>query len=66
MNFHKNIITASVLAVIASAAHADQKQKNVQLDTISSTAHPLVQTAADFAVADHVIDQKNYLKDQQP
>ncbi|SEM01797.1 zinc piracy TonB-dependent receptor ZnuD [Acinetobacter sp. DSM 11652] len=58
MNFHKNIITASVLAVIASAAHADQKQKNVQLDTISSTAHPLVQTAADFAVADHVIDQK--------
>ena len=28
------------------------------LDTIQVQAHPLVQTAADFAVADHVVDQK--------
>ena len=58
MNFHKNIITASILAAIATVTYADNKENHIQLNTISSTAHPLVQTAADFAVADHVIEQK--------
>lgn len=63
MNFQHNLITASMIALFATAVYADNnKQPNAQqpaqLDTIQTTAHPLVQTAADFAVADQVIDQK--------
>ena len=32
--------------------------QNQQLDTIKLQAHPLVQSAADFAVADQVIDHQ--------
>ena len=36
-----------------------------QLETLTSQAHPLVQTAADFAVADQIIEQKS-LKERAP
>lgn len=58
MAFHKNLITVSIFAVLSPAAFANTDAKNTQLETIQLQAHPLVQTAADFAVADHVIDQK--------
>ncbi|MCO8057180.1 zinc piracy TonB-dependent receptor ZnuD [Acinetobacter towneri] len=58
MAFHKNLITVSIFAVLSPAAFADTDATNTQLETIQLQAHPLVQTAADFAVADHVIDQK--------
>lgn len=56
MSLHKNLITLAIFASVAPLSLADQA--TATLDTIQLTAHPLVQTAADFAVADHVIDQK--------
>ena len=58
MSFHKNLITLSIFAVIAPAVFAENPSQNQQLDTIKLQAHPLVQSAADFAVADQVIDHK--------
>ena len=56
MAFHKNLITLSILAVVTPAVFADDTTTQ-QLETLTSQAHPLVQTAADFAVADQVIEQ---------
>jgi iron complex outermembrane receptor protein len=61
MSFHKNLITLSIFAVIAPSVFAEQQQSATPvqtLETIEVTAHPLIQTAADFAVADQVVDQK--------
>ncbi|WP_180060542.1 zinc piracy TonB-dependent receptor ZnuD [Acinetobacter sp. YH12135] len=58
MSFHKNLITLSIFSVLAPAAFANTESSSTQLETIQLQAHPLVQTAADFAVADHVLDQK--------
>ncbi|MFV5494894.1 zinc piracy TonB-dependent receptor ZnuD [Acinetobacter towneri] len=58
MSFHKNLITLSIFSVLTPAAFANTQSSSTQLETIQLQAHPLVQTAADFAVADHVIDQK--------
>ena len=64
MAFHKNLITLSILAVVAPAVFADDTTTQ-RLETLTSQAHPLVQTAADFAVADQVIEQKS-LKERAP
>lgn len=64
MAFHKNLITLSILAVVAPAVFADDTITQ-RLETLTSQAHPLVQTAADFAVADQVIEQKS-LKERAP
>lgn len=58
MSFHKNLITLSIFAIIAPAVFAENPSQNQQLDTIKLQAHPLVQSAADFAVADQVIDHQ--------
>jgi iron complex outermembrane receptor protein len=58
------LITLSILAVVAPAVFADDTTTQ-QLETLTSQAHPLVQTAADFAVADQVIEQKS-LKERAP
>ncbi|WP_308912156.1 zinc piracy TonB-dependent receptor ZnuD [Acinetobacter schindleri] len=61
MSFHKNLITLSIFAVITPSAFAQQEEATVAvqtLETIQVQAHPLIQTAVDFAVADHVVDQK--------
>lgn len=62
MAFHKNLITVSIFAVLSPAAFANTDATNTQLEKIQLQAHPLVQTAADFAVADHVIDQKKLIE----
>jgi len=62
MSFHKNLITLSIFAVIAPSVFAEQEPSATvvqTLETIQVKAHPLIQTAADFSVADHVIDQKS-------
>ena len=57
--FKKNLITASILMVTAPFAFADDVQAQTQqLETIHVQAHPLEQTAADFAVADSIVSQK--------
>src|SRR5690606_28699803 len=61
MSFPKNLITLSIFAVAAPTVFAEQTSSSIlvqTMDTIQVQAHPLVQTAADFAVADHVVDQK--------
>ncbi|OTG98803.1 zinc piracy TonB-dependent receptor ZnuD [Acinetobacter sp. ANC 4973] len=58
MSFHKNLITLSIFAVITPVVFADDHLQNQQLETIQLKAHPLVQSAADFAVADHVVEHQ--------
>ena len=61
MSFPKNLITLSIFAVVAPTVFAEQASSSIPvqtMDTIQVQAHPLIQTAADFAVADHVVDQK--------
>ena len=61
MSFPKNLITLSIFAVVAPTVFAEQSSSSIPvqtMDTIQVQAHPLVQTAADFAVADHFVDQK--------
>ncbi len=56
MAFHKNLITVSIFAVLNPAAFANTDVTNCTTgkNDFGLQAHPLVQTAADFAVADHV------------
>lgn len=58
MSFHKNLITLSIFAVITPVVFADDHLQNQQLETIQLKAHPLVQSAADFAVADHIVEHQ--------
>ncbi|MHA3893506.1 zinc piracy TonB-dependent receptor ZnuD [Acinetobacter sp. GXMZU3951] len=58
MLFHKNLLSLAILAVIAPAAFAQEDESTQKLSTIQLQAHPLVQSAADFAVADHVVEHK--------
>ncbi len=61
MSFPKNLITLSIFAVVAPTVFAEQSPSSIPvqtMDTIQVQAHPLVQTAADFAVADQVVNQK--------
>ncbi|WP_180010972.1 zinc piracy TonB-dependent receptor ZnuD [Acinetobacter sp. YH16055] len=59
MSFHKNLITVSIFAVIAPNLYADDPEQQVQkLEAINVQVHPLKQSAADFAVADNVIQHK--------
>ncbi|WP_213687667.1 zinc piracy TonB-dependent receptor ZnuD [Acinetobacter sp. WY4] len=61
MSFPKNLITLSIFAVVAPTVFAERSSSSIPvqtMDTIQVQAHPLVQTAADFAVADQVVDQK--------
>ncbi|WP_180073928.1 MULTISPECIES: zinc piracy TonB-dependent receptor ZnuD [unclassified Acinetobacter] len=59
MSFHKNLITVSIFAVIAPNLYADDPEQQVQkLEAINVQVHPLNQSAADFAVADNVIQHK--------
>jgi len=61
MSFPKNLITLSIFAVVAPTVFAERSSSSIPvqtMDTIQVQAHPLVQTAADFAVADHFVDQK--------
>lgn len=59
MSFPKNILTLCILAVASSTTFAEEQAKVQQLATIEIRAHPLERNAADFAVADHVIEQKD-------
>ncbi len=59
MSFHKNLITLSHFFSADTCSICQYSETgSTQLETIQLQAHPLVQTAAEFAVADHVIDQK--------
>ncbi|WP_130804414.1 zinc piracy TonB-dependent receptor ZnuD [Acinetobacter ihumii] len=56
MSFQKKILSFSILSIMSSTLYAVESQSAThQLETIEATAHPLVQTAVDYAAADHVI-----------
>ncbi len=58
MSFPQNILTLSILAVVALPTFAAENEEVQTLETIRIKAHPLKQTSKDFAVADTVVDQK--------
>lgn len=58
MLLHKNLITLSIFAIISPAVFAADAIESQQLATIQLQAHPLQQSAVDFAVADQVITHK--------
>ncbi|MEQ1103718.1 zinc piracy TonB-dependent receptor ZnuD [Acinetobacter ursingii] len=56
MFFKKNALTVSLFAVICGVTHAAEQQTGIQkLETIEVSAHPLVQSAVDYAAADNMI-----------
>ncbi|MBJ9985523.1 TonB-dependent receptor [Acinetobacter sp. S40] len=56
MFFKKNVLTVSIVAVICTGVHAADQETEIQkLETIEATAHPLVQSAVDYAAADNII-----------
>lgn len=58
MLLHKNLITLSIFAIISPAVFAADAIESQQLATIQLQAHPLQQSAVDFAVADQLITHK--------
>lgn len=58
MSFPQNILTLSILAVVALPTFAAENEEVQTLETIRIKAHPLEQTSKDFAVADTVVDEK--------
>ena len=61
MCFNKNLITIAIFSMASQAIFAEES-KVQQLEVIQLQAHPLVQTATDFAVADHIVDQKKLVE----
>ncbi|MEG2560196.1 MAG: TonB-dependent receptor plug domain-containing protein, partial [Acinetobacter sp.] len=59
MSFTHNILTISILTVLSHNAFADDQPDVQKLATIQIKAHPLERNAADFAVSDQVIEQKD-------
>ena len=59
MSFPQHILTVSILAVLSHNAFADTVEDAPPLATIRVQAHPLQPNAADFAVADHLLEQKD-------
>ena len=59
MSFAHNILTLSILTVLSHNAFAEDQPEVQKLATIQIKAHPLERNAADFAVSDQVIEQKD-------
>ena len=59
MSFPHNILTLSILTVLSHSAFAEDQPEVQKLATIQIKAHPLERNAADFAVSDQVIEQKD-------
>lgn len=58
MLLHKKLIHLSILALMSPVAFAQETENVHQLEVIRVKAHPLAQTAADFAAADHIVEKK--------
>ena len=57
MFLNKSVLTVSIFSIITPTVFAGEIKQTTQLETIQLQAHPLIQSAADFSVADHVIDE---------
>ncbi len=58
MQFSKNFLTLSIMAVVSPVIFAEENSSVQQLETIQVTAHPLVQSAVDYAAADNIIEKE--------
>lgn len=58
MLLHKKLISLSILAIMSPLTFAQEGDEIHQLDVIRVKAHPLAQTATDFAAADHVVKKE--------
>ncbi len=61
MLLHKKLIHLSILALMSPVAFAQETENVHQLEVIRVKAHPLAQTAADFAAADHIVEKKELI-----
>lgn len=62
MQFSKNILSLSILATVSPFIFAEDNTPVQQLETIQVTAHPLVQSAVDYAAADHIVNKKQLVQ----
>ncbi|EJO36214.1 TonB-dependent receptor [Acinetobacter radioresistens WC-A-157] len=62
MQFSKNFLTLSIMAVVSPVIFAEENSSVQQLETIQVTAHPLVQSAVDYAAADNIIEKEQLLQ----
>lgn len=58
MYFNKNLLSLTILSLLSHSAFADHSVMEAQqLEIIQLKAHPMLQSAVDFAAADHVLEQ---------
>ncbi|EXB73162.1 MULTISPECIES: zinc piracy TonB-dependent receptor ZnuD [Acinetobacter] len=62
MQFSKNFLTLSIMAVVSPVIFAEENSSVQQLETIQVTAHPLVQSAVDYAAADNIIEKEQLVQ----
>ncbi|MFU9812634.1 zinc piracy TonB-dependent receptor ZnuD [Acinetobacter radioresistens] len=62
MQFSKNFLTLSIMAVVSPVIFAEENSSVQQLETIQVTAHPLVQSAVDYAAADSIIEKEQLVQ----
>lgn len=63
MLFTRSVLTLSIFAALSSVVHAANETNTVsKLKTIEATAHPLVQTAVDYAAADNIIQNQQLVQ----
>lgn len=62
MQFSKNFLTLSIMAVVSPVIFAEENSSVQQLETIQVTAHPLVQSAVDYAAADNIIEKEQLIQ----
>ncbi len=62
MQFSKNFLTLSIMAVVSPVIFAEENSSVQQLETIQVTAHPLVQSAVDYAAADNIIEKERLIQ----
>ncbi len=62
MQFSKNFLTLSIMAVGSPGIFAEENSSVQQLETIQVTAHPLVQSAVDYAAADNIIEKEQLVQ----
>ncbi|MEQ4563453.1 MAG: TonB-dependent receptor plug domain-containing protein, partial [Acinetobacter sp.] len=63
MLFTRSVLTLSIFAALSSVVHAANDTNTVsKLKTIEATAHPLVQTAVDYAAADNIIQNQQLVQ----
>lgn len=63
MLLKRSALTVSVFAALSTTSYAADERNSVKkLETIEATAHPLVQTAVDYAAADNIVKNEQLVQ----